>query len=373
MTTTRHDCRDRSAGVVTTRRDFVRTFAAGALMPGIALAIGACDRNAEDTRSQGGGGLEDELRILGRSSSFSADIVAGFERELGVDVEFDACESVAELEAKLFGGGDGFDVCVSPGTTTTRLLAADLLREIDRSKLSNFGNLDPAFLDLPWDRGSRFTVPCRWGMTGIAYRSDKVEVPPADYGVFLDARYRRKMTMLDDPREVIGAMLRFRGESSNCRDAAKLEVAKRDAVAAKKNLRGYASAAVEEQLVSGEVWVAQLGNGDAFRARAENPDVGWVLPKEGGTLWTDSMVTPKAGSHPNAALAFIDYVLRLETGAALARATGYGTPNRLAREIEGASHPLPDADEWRRLQFQADLGRDQAIWDRIWAEIREAD
>jgi spermidine/putrescine transport system substrate-binding protein len=267
-----------------------------------------------------------------------------------------------------------YDVCVPAGYTVSRLIQADLLAPLDRAKLPNFANLEKSFLDAPWDSGNRFTVPYQWGMTGIAYRSDKVEVPPQDLSVFFDARYQRKMTMMDDAREVLGAMLKKRGESQNSRDAAKLEIAKQDAIVAKRNLRAFLSAPVKAQLIAGEVWVAQLWNGDTAQAKSEQSAIDWVLPKEGSNLWSDSLVIPRAAKHKNAAHAFIDYVLRADVGAAISRLTGYGTPNRAAHEKLGAGAvQFPAEAERARLEYQVDLGRDQALWDRFWTEVKVAE
>ncbi len=357
------------------RRDFVtRMLALGATLPIVSAALSACGRSESGAKSSTlmPNGLEPELYVFNWSDYIAEDTVANFEKEFGVKVKYDTYESNEELEAKLLTGGSAYDLCVPTGYTVTRLIAADLLVPLDRSRIKNFANYEKAFLDAPWDKGNVYTAPYQWGMTGISYRSDKLEVPPTDYGIFADSRYRRKMTMMDDGREVIGGMLKWKGESLNCRDTSKLEVAKQDAIVAKKNVKAWISAAVKQQLIAGEVWVAQLWNGDSLQAKAEDAKVEWVLPKEGGNLWSDSLVIPKAGQHPNAAHAFIDYVLRADVGAAISKVTGYGTPNAAAQARLGNAMPYPGEDERKRLEYQIDLGRDQSVWDRLWNEIKTA-
>ena len=177
-------------------------------------------------------------------------------------------------------------------------------------------------------------MPWQWGTTGIAYRTDKIKTPIDSWAVFHDAKYHGKMTMMDDGREVIGAFLRFRGHSLNSTDPAELAEAKKDSIEAKKHLKAYISAPVKAQLISGDVLIAQLWNGDTTQAKAEQPNLGYVLPKEGCTIWGDSMCIPKSAPNKRAAHEWMNYILRPEVGAALSDATGYGTPQRRRGEAD---------------------------------------
>jgi spermidine/putrescine transport system substrate-binding protein len=120
------------------------------------------------------------------------------------------------------------------------------------------------------------------------------------------------------------------------------------------------------------VWVAQLWNGDAEQARMEQPELGYVVPKEGCTIWLDSLVMPRGAPHPRAAHEFMNYVLRPEVEAAISTATGYGTPNHQAIKLIEHPVPYPTGDEMARLEYQRDLGRDTATWDQLWTEIKSA-
>src|SRR5690606_39205724 len=124
---------------------------------------------------------------------------------------------------------------------------------------------------------------------------------PDSWAVFHDSRYRGKVTMLDDLRDVIGAFLRLRGHSLNSIDDAALDQARRDALAAKPNLKAYVSAPVKSQLISGDVWIAQLWSGDAAQAMAEQPEIAFVIPKEGSTIFVDALVMTASAPHPRAA------------------------------------------------------------------------
>ncbi|MEO8226454.1 MAG: spermidine/putrescine ABC transporter substrate-binding protein [Gemmatimonadota bacterium] len=316
--------------------------------------------------------LEPELNIYNWSDYIAPDTVRAFEREFGVRVSYDTYESNEELLAKLAAGAAGYDVVVPTGYGIQALLAQDLLAPLERSRLSNWDNIAPLFRDSPYDPGRRYSVPYQWGVTGIAYRADRIAAAPDSWGTFLESRYAGHMTMLDDGREVLGAMLKLRGHSYNSVNAAELAAARADAIAAKANLMAYVSAPVKGQLIAGDVWLAQLWSGDATQARVEQAEIEFVVPREGSMLFGDAMAMSRGAPHPRAAHAFMNYVLRPDVGAAIAQATGYGTPNAAAAARLTPARPYPTAAELARLEYQAELGPANALWDRTWVEVKSA-
>ena len=327
----------------------------------------SADSSASDTMAELGP-LEKELRIYNWSDYIAAETVPNFEKEFGVKVTYGTYESNEELVTKLQSEVSGYDIVVPSGYIIPVLAAQDLIAPLSRQYLTNWGNLSPIFLGLPSDPPNRYTVPWQWGTTGIAYRIDKVSPPPDSWAVFHDSALAKKMTMMDEAREVIGSFLRFRGHSLNSVNPAELEQAKADAIRAKQNLRGYKSALAKADLVAGDVWVAQLWNGDTTQARAQQPNLGYVVPREGCTIWSDSLVVPRSAPHKRAAHEFMNYILRPEVASAIANFTGYGSPN--ARATTVVPVPYPSAEELSRLEYQQDLGASSELWQRIWEEIR---
>lgn len=353
-----------------------RAFLEGALgaIPAAAL-LQSCGRDQAQGPPAGSaelGPIESELNIYNWSDYIAPEVIPGFEKEFGVKVTYDTFESSEEMVAKLMAGATGYDLVVPTTYAVTVLLATDLLAPLSLRYLTNVGNISPVFRKLPHDPENRFAVPWQWGMTGIAWRGDLVPAPPESWQVFLDSGLKGKMTMLDDLRDVIGAFLRYRGYSINSTNPAELDVAKRDAIAAKKNLKAYLSAPVKAQLIAGDVWLAQMWNGDAAQARREQPALRWMLPKEGSTLWIDSLVVPAAAPHPRAAHEFINYTLRPEIGAAISAATGYGSPNQAAMPLISDPVVYPLENELARLEIQKDLGRASEQWDELWTQIKSA-
>jgi spermidine/putrescine transport system substrate-binding protein len=364
------------------RREFVfRALALGVSLSSVSALLQACQRkdksagtaadSAEATPAELGP-MEKELHVYNWSDYIAEDTVPNFEKEFGVKVTYDTYESNEEMVAKLQAGATGYDIVVPSGYIIPVMVATDLISPINKKYITNFNNISPIFQNLPTDPGNRHTVPWQWGTSGIAYRTDKIKTPIDSWAVFHDKRYGKKMTMMDDGREVIGSQLRYRGHSLNSTNPTELAQAKSDCIAAKKNLKAYISAPVKAQLISGDVWVSQLWNGDTTQAKAEQPNLGYVIPKEGCTIWGDSMCVPKTAPNKRAAHEWMNYVLRPEVGAALSEATGYGTPNAAAARVMKNPVPYPTEAELQRLEYQVDLGKDTATWDQIWTEIKSA-
>lgn len=356
------------------RRAFVRrALEAGAGAGALAALLQACGDTRPAAAPPGElGPIERTLNLYLWSDYLADTTIPDFEREFGVRVVLDTYESNEDLLARLLAGAAGYDLVLPSSYVFPVLLAHDLIAPLEHRYLTNLGNVAPLFADPEWDPGLAHSVPWQWGVTGIAYRADLVARPPESWGVFLDPAYRGKVTMLDDLRDVIGSFLRYRGRSLNSTDPAELAQARADAIAAKANLRAFISATVKSQLIAGDVWIAQLWNGDAFQARAEQPAIEFVVPKEGSMLFTDALVIPRSARHPRAAHEFMNYVLRPEVAAALADKTGYGTTNQAALPLTALRVPFPEGAELERLEYQKDLGRASELWDRIWTEIKAA-
>jgi spermidine/putrescine-binding protein len=362
------------------RRAFVnRATALGLSLTSIGMLLTACgggDRGEDSDEASGAAGdlgpMGKELRVYNWSDYIAPDTVPNFEKEFGVEVVYDTYESNEEMVAKLQAGATGYDIIVPSGYTIPVLVALDLIAPLTKTYLTNWGNVSPLFQNLPSDPDSEHSVPWQWGTSGIAYRTDRVDSPPESWAVFHDPGYRDKMTMMDDGREVIGAFLRYRGHSLNSTDPEQLATAKADAIQAKKYLKAYLSAPVKAQLITGDVWISQLWNGDTTQAKSEQPNLEYLVPKEGCTIFADSMCMPRSAPNKRAAHEWMNYILRPEVGAAISNATGYGTPNAVALGMLDVRVPYPTEEELERLEFQVDLGRATEVWDRLWTEIKSA-
>ena len=280
--------------------------------------------------------------------------------------------------AKVLAGGARWDVPFPSNTLIGPLARRGLLQPLDHGRLPDFPNLDPRFLDPAWDRGNRYTVPYMWGVSGIVYNSKAAPNAPAAWADLWSPALKGKITMMDDPAEVLGACLKKLGYSLNSVDERELEAARLEAVRQKPLLRAYINAEVKPQLIAGDVWVAQLWNGDAYQAISENADLKYCFPSEGYALYLDSAVILKQSPNKDAAHRWINFLLRPEVGASIARATLFATPNAKARQLlEPGLRQNPDLypppERLANGEWFAEISpQGQQLRDRIWTEIKAA-
>jgi spermidine/putrescine-binding protein len=188
-----------------------------------------------------------------------------------------------------------------------------------------------------------------------------------------------RTTMLDDPREAFAAALIYLGYSVNSTDQAELEQARDLLIQAKAGLLGYDSDQFEDLLAVGETLMAHGWNGDILMGQAENADISYTVPQEGGVIWIDNMCIP-SGTPPDRALAahlFIDFILRPDIGALVSEYTYYATPNTAAEAELGEeflSDPAvyPPEDLIGRLQYIEPLGEAESTYQRLWDEVKAA-
>lgn len=368
------------------RRAFLRNaLGLGVSVSTIGLVLQACaseEKPAEPAKGPEGaaqpaaepelGPIEGNLHIYMWSDYIAEDTVPNFEKEFNCKVTVDTYESNEEMIAKVQTGAAGYDLVCPSGYAVSVLRNLDLLEKLVKKHLPNAGNVAPLFLGTVFDPDNAFTIPWQWGITGIAYRKDLLGKVPDSWALFQDPAFKGKMTMMDDMRDNIGAWLRFRGKSLNSVDPADLAAAKADALTAKPLLESYISAPVKAQLIAGDVWAAQLWNGDTMQAKAEKAEIEFALPKEGSSIWCDSMCIPKGAKNKRAAHEFLNYVLRPEVGAKISDFTGYGSPNKEATPKMATPVPYPTDAEMKNLEYNQDLAGASALWDQIWTEIKSA-
>jgi len=311
-----------------------------------------------------------EVKVFNWSDYIGAETLERFTAETGVRVRYDTYESNEEMLAKLVAGGGGYDLIGPTGYLVAVLREAGMLEPLDHAVLSGWDRIGAEFLAAAGDPRGHYGMPYQWGVTGLAYRVDLVASPPTSWGAFADASLAGRVTMLDDGREVLGAMLQRRGRSINTRDTDELRDARDDARAVRPNLRAYVSAPVRGQLISGDIAVAQLWDGDTRQAAMEEPRIRFALPREGSLRFTDFLAIPRGAPHRRAAHAFLAYLLRPEIGAEVSRQTGYSPCSDAARALLGDAAAAYATEEVARFEPQQDVGPALDTWDRMWTEVK---
>jgi spermidine/putrescine-binding protein len=313
------------------------------------------------------------LNFYNWSLFIGPDTLAGFEKATGVRVNYEEFSSADVLFAKLKIGVTGYDLVVSPDYMVVRLRRHRLLQRLpvytQRSQL--YAHLQ----NPPWDPELGYSMPYLWGTTGVAYRKDLVPgQAPDSWNLLWDTHLGRRITMLDEKRDTIGATLIHLGYSGNSTNPVELAAAKSCLVAQKPFVRRYTSDYVDD-LIRGETTVALAWSGDARQAMVANPNVGYYIPREGSFYFVDNLCVPTTAPHPREAFQFIDYYLQPKVVAGVTNATGYANPMRTAEplvslDLRDDHVTYPDAHTMNRLQFQRDLGPQERVWDALWDEVK---
>ncbi|MEW6566908.1 MAG: spermidine/putrescine ABC transporter substrate-binding protein [Chloroflexota bacterium] len=323
-----------------------------------------------------------ELQLFNWTEYIDPEIYTLFEEEYGIRVVENNFASNEEMLAKLQGGATGYDVIFPSDYTVSIMIEEGMLAPLDHSRLSNLGNLGERFRQVPYDPGNVYCIPYQWGTTGLGYNASEVDEPQS-WSVLFEpdpqAPWYGRTTMLDDPREAFGAALAYLGYSVNTTDEAQLQQARDLLIQAKPGLLGYDSDQYEDLLAAGETLVAHGWNGDILMGQAENPDLAYTVPSEGGVIWIDNMCIPST-TPPDRALAahlFIDFILRPDIGAMVSEFTYFATPNQaaegmLSEELLTDPAVYPPDEVVERLQFLEPLGELESVYQRMWDEVKAA-
>jgi spermidine/putrescine-binding protein len=255
--------------------------------------------------------------------------------------------------------------------------AYGLIEPLRHEWLPGLHFLAPQFREPVWDPALRWAMPYMWNGTGVVFERS-VAPAPARWADLWEPRFKGRITMLDDPEDMLGACLKKLGLSfSETRDS-ELRRAGAEAIAQKPLLRAYLNAEVRDQLVAGDVLAAQLWSTTAQQAIDAAPNLSFVYPSEGFPLYCDCAVVLKESGRTRLAHDFLNYLLRPEVSAAIVEATRTATANLAAQTIlpeasrkNPTLYPPPDVlerAEWPRTLPPAT----QRLRDRIWTEIKSA-
>jgi putrescine transport system substrate-binding protein len=266
-------------------------------------------------------------------------VLADFTKETGIKTRYDVFDSLETLEAKLFAGHSGYDIVVpSNEPTFSRLIRAGALATIDRSKVPNWKNLDPALMQRieSSDPGNRHGAIYLWGSTGLGINPDRIralapDAPMDSWALLLNPAWAKKLApcgivMMDSAIDVIPSVLRYLGRSPDASTPADLDAVGKVLTAIRPSIREFASGGALEALATGRSCLAMDYSGDVGQAKARAKDgvsVRYVAPVEGAEIGFDMLAIPSDAQHKDAALAFINFVLRPEIMARITDATRY--------------------------------------------------
>ncbi len=356
----------------------------------LALAALALTLPAGAARAQGG-----TVNVFNWNDYIDPYMVQRFVRESGIRVRYDVFDSLETLEGRLSAGRTGYDIVVPTSEPTfSRLVRAGAFRPLDRALIPNWGNLDPALMQQleASDPGNRHGALYLWGTIGLGVNEARIralapDAPMDSLALLMDPRHANRIarcgiTMMDSAIDVIPTVLRYLGRDPNSTSAEDLREVERALLAIRPHIRNFSTGGAIEQLATGQSCLAFGYSGDMIQAgvRAAEADRGvavrYVAPREGAQLWFDVLAIPADAPNPEAAHAFINFLLQPDVMAAITAQVRYpnGVPaSRPLVPAEVANDPAVFPTEALRARFFTIGPVPQAAErarNRVWARFK---
>ncbi len=362
-----------------TRRSFLQGSAAAL----VGAALASCSRGGlGDIQSQGQGGgsasSSNTLHIYAWAHYVAPETIEAFRAETGIEVVTDIYDSNETMLARMLaGGGDAYSIIYPSDYMVAEMVDMEMLVALDPERLAGMDALLDPWVSPVYDPDNAHSVPFSWGTTGLLYHRERLNPGPEDWSYLWDnqADLSRRITLLDDVRETMGAVLKSLGYSYNATDPSEIEAAYQRLLELRPDLASFQSMGWEDQLLAGDLDVVMSYSLDAIAVVMEDPELDYIIPTSGASLWTDTLVIPATAPNLDAAYEWINFTLRPEVAAATVERLFAATPNGSALELVDedllANQDIFPPDEvLTRCEGIAPISEEAlALYDRYWTEI----
>ena len=331
----------------------------------------------------------DEFHLYNWNNYIAPETIKRFESVCQCDVIQTYYGDNEELLAKLAAGAKGYDVLVPTSNAVQALVRGKQLKPLDKAAIPNIKNVDPAYLNTPFDPGNQYSVPYAMSTTIIGYNDVKMKelgLPTDTWAVIFDPKYLEKVkgrvTVLDSANELFAATLKYLGYSANDVDPKHWDEAAAVIKKAKPYWAAFNAQSYIKELTVGNIWLVHGYSNDIFQANLDAQAAGRPfhilqgVPKEGAVLAVDNMVIDKSAPRPDLALKFINFMLDGRNSADLTNLIGSGNPNKDAMryikpEILKLPAVFPPPELQKKLEQLKDLTVAQRrLRNKLWTEIK---
>ncbi|MEK5040903.1 ABC transporter substrate-binding protein [Sporosarcina sp. FSL K6-3457] len=352
-------------------KDIIRGAAAILIVSAILLIINA-------KLSEGGGSAgKNSITVYNWGEYIDPDLLRQFTEVTGIKVIYETFDSNEGMMSKIEQGGTAYDITVPSEYMIEMMKEKDLLLPIDYNKVPNVENIDPYFLDLPFDPDNQYSLPYFWGTVGIAYNPTLLEGQTFEsWDDLWDPSLKQDVILVDSARETIGMGLNSLGFSLNSTDLTQLRQATDKLKALSPNVKAVIGDEVTPLMINGEAAVSLTWSGQAADMMYENEDIDYVVPEEGSNLWFDNMVIPRTSKNIDGAHAFINFMLDAEVAAQNADYVGYSTPNLAALdfmdpEVTEDERFYPNEETRSHLEVYRNLGLEMlGVYNELFLEFK---
>ena len=307
------------------------------------------------------------------------EVLDMFEEETGIDIVYEEFETNESMYPKVQAGAVAYDLVCPSDYMIQRMIENNLLDEINFDNIPNLKNIGTQYMEQSraFDPENKYSVPYCWGTVGILYNKTMVDEPIDSWSVLWDAKFSDQILMQNSVRDALGIALKYCGYSLNSKDLDELNEAQQLLLEQKPLVQAYVVDQVRDKMISNEAAIGVIYSGEAIYTQSENPNLEYVVPKEGSNVWIDSWVIPKNAKNKENAERFINFLCRPDIAKMNFDYITYSTPNIAARElieddaIRNSTIAFPDNDVLDRCETFQYLGtKFDEIYNKLWREIK---
>jgi spermidine/putrescine transport system permease protein len=293
------------------------------LLVGVLTVAGSCNRKP----------AAQSLSLFAWSEYIPQEVIDGFTRETGIKVSYETYDSNEAMITKLSQGSTRYDLIQPSEYAVENLIHRQMLAPLDFSQIPNVKNLDPAYRDLPYDPGQKFSVPYMAGTVGIVVNTEKVKEPIRGYEDVFQAAHKGRIVCLDDNREIVSWAFDVLKIPIN--DVSEPNLARARPLVKQwlPLVKAFDSENPKAPLLSGDCDLGIIYSGDAAKLYEGDKKFQYILPAEGAHQFIDNLCIPKDAPNKEAAAMFINYILRPEVSKLISEKFPYTNPNAEARKL----------------------------------------
>lgn len=302
-----------------------------------------------------------------------------FEEETGISVTYEEYETNEIMYPKILSGAIAYDVVCPSDYMIQRMIENDLLAKLNLDNIPNIKNMDSIYMEQSrsFDPGNAYSVPYCVGTVGILYNKTMVHEPVDSWDILWDSKYADSILMQDSVRDAFAVALKRRGYSLNSSKVDQLIQAKDDLIAQKPLVQAYVVDQVRDKMIGNEAALGVIYSGEAGYTKRENPNLEYVIPKEGSNVWIDSWVIPKNAKNKENAEKFINFMCRPDIALMNFEYLTYATPNKAARalikdeETRNSKILFPSAEDLTNCETFQFLGDDvDSYYNELWNKVK---
>lgn len=302
-----------------------------------------------------------------------------FEEETGISVTYEEYETNEIMYPKIVSQAIAYDVVCPSDYMIQRMIENDLLAEINLDNIPNIKNMDPTYMEQSksFDPKNKYSVPYCVGTVGILYNKSMVKEPVDSWDILWNPKYKDSILMQDSVRDAFAVALKRLGHSINSTEVDQLAAAAEDLMEQKPLVQAYVVDQVRDKMIGNEAALGVIYSGEAGYTKRENPDLEYVIPKEGSNVWIDSWVIPKNAQNKENAEKFINFMCRPEIALMNFEYLTYSTPNLKAREmiedeeIRNSKILFPEPEDLSNCETFQFLGDDvDSYYNELWNKVK---